>query len=148
MRLKLKKKNEEKQLRREEILKQFIWGMSILNSYIEYNGKLNLHDVNIFAESFMCDLLNIIFGFELINENNSRVNNPGYDLISEKDKCIIQVSSTKEPAKIIKTFTILNDYIEERKVWKNLLNRIREEKEKNIHTYTQEVRKRLISGCT
>ncbi len=129
-------------MRREEILKQFIWGMSILNSYIEFNGKLNLHDINIFAESFMCDLLNIVFGFELINENDSRVNNPGYDLISKKDKCIIQVSSTKEPIKVIDTFATLNSYIEKRKEWSVLLSRIEEEKEQNVYIYTQEVQRR------
>ncbi len=128
-------------MRREEILKQFIWGMSILNSYIEYNGKLNLHDINIFAESFMCDLLNIVFGFQLVNANNFKVNNPGYDLISEKNKCIIQVSATKEPTKIVKTFTTLNSYIEERKMWRSLLNKIKEEKEQNIQSYTQEVQR-------
>ena len=69
-------------MRREVILKKFMWGLSILNSYIDYNGKLNLHDINIFAETMMCDLLNILFNLVLKNANSNRLNNPIYDLIS------------------------------------------------------------------
>lgn len=129
-------------MRREEILKKFMWGLSILNSYIEYNGKLNLHDINIFAETMMCDLLNILFNLGLKNANSNRLNNPIYDLISRKNSYIVQVSATKEPAKIIDTLSSLDNEIKQRKKNEQELYLIKEEKQKNITSYTLEVQKK------
>ena len=70
-------------LRRERIIKRFILGISVLTSYISYTGSLNMHDINIIAERFMCDLLNILYGAELTNANDIVRNNSGYDLISK-----------------------------------------------------------------
>lgn len=40
-------------------------GMSVLTAYIYYTGNLNMHDINISAEQFMCDLLNILYNMDL-----------------------------------------------------------------------------------
>lgn len=45
--------------------KRFIMGMSVLTAYIYYTGNLNMHDINISAEQFMCDLLNILYNMDL-----------------------------------------------------------------------------------
>ena len=48
-------------IRRENVLKKFIIGMSVLEAYIKYTGKLNMNDINVSAESFTRDLLNILY---------------------------------------------------------------------------------------
>lgn len=65
---------------------------------IEERGKLNILDLNIHAEKFFADLCNIIFDFELQNLNYINQNIEGIDLIDEKNKILIQISSncTKE----------------------------------------------------
>lgn len=65
---------------------------------IKERGKLNILDLNIYAENFFAGLCNIIFDFELQNLNYINQNIEGIDLIDEKNKILIQVSSncTKE----------------------------------------------------
>lgn len=59
---------------------------------------MNILDLNIYAENFFAGLCNIIFDFELQNLNYINQNIEGIDLIDEKNKILIQVSSncTKE----------------------------------------------------
>lgn len=128
-------------MRNEEIIKQFMMGLSILNCYVEFNGKLNLQDINIFAETFLCDLINILFDLELVNANNEKKNNQGYDLISEKYRYIVQVSSTKEPKKIIETLSSLEQLVNIRKKAEDRLSKIRDEKNNDISSYTLETQK-------
>ena len=65
---------------------------------IKERGKLNILDLNIYAENFFAGLCNIIFDFELQNLNYINQNIEGIDLIDENNKILIQVSSncTKE----------------------------------------------------
>ena len=70
-------------IRRENIIKRFTMGISVLTAYIHYMGSLNMHDINISSEQFICDLLNILYNVDLKNANNNSFNNVGYDLISE-----------------------------------------------------------------
>ena len=89
-------------------------GMSVLAYYIEFNGICNLRDINIEAESFMGDLCRILYGWDLKNANTDFFNNPGYDLISEKDKIMIQVTSVDTPEKVIHTLKTLENVIQSR----------------------------------
>lgn len=59
---------------------------------------MNILDLNIYAENFFAGLCNIIFDFELQNLNYINQNIEGIDLIDEKNRILIQVSSncTKE----------------------------------------------------
>ena len=34
-------------IRRENVIKRFIMGMSVLTAYIYYTGNLNMHDISI-----------------------------------------------------------------------------------------------------
>ena len=81
--------------------------MSIFSYYINFNRICNLHDINIEAESFVGDICRILYGWDLKNANTISFNNSGYDLISEKDKIIIQVTSTDKSAKLIHTLKTL-----------------------------------------
>lgn len=97
----------------EEVWKRFTWGISILDAYFSFNSKENLHDINIFSESFACDLINIIWEYNaktLINPYN-----PGYDLIDTDSKTIFQVSSSCSPRKVIDSFESLKNLMLARK---------------------------------
>ncbi len=99
-------------LRRKFLLENFMYGMSVLSSYIHHSNCCNMQDINILSESFMADLLNILYGWKLQNANDISGNTKGYDLISPEDKILFQVSATDSPAKIISTLKKLetNDF--------------------------------------
>lgn len=94
-------------INRKRIIDRFNMGMSIFSYYINFNRICNLHDINIEAESFVSDICRILYGWDLKNANTISFNNSGYDLISEKDKIIIQVTSTDKSAKLIHTLKTL-----------------------------------------
>jgi len=98
-------------LKMEQIIKQFSWGISVLTSYLRYNNKINYSDINILSEGFVRDLLNILFNLKLCNPGQQ--NSPGYDLISERDKVVVQVSTSCTPQKVKHTFSTLNRSISE-----------------------------------
>ena len=94
-------------LMRQKLIYRFLWGMSILNSYVLFNKDLNYQDINIMSENFMRDLLNILYGYELQNGNSNQMNVPGIDLISERHSIIVQVTASTTPTKIHDTLEIL-----------------------------------------
>lgn len=104
----------------EELVKDFMWGISILAAYLHYNNKNNLTDINIISEAFVRDLLNILLDYDLVMQK--RVNTPGYDLISEKEKILVQVSTSCSPEKIRHTFSKLQKIIEQNEEKKRKLN--------------------------
>lgn len=63
----------------------------------------NLCDLNIVCENLICGLLNLTFGYNLININSKEQNYPGVDLVDYKKRISVQVSSDKSKAKIQKT---------------------------------------------
>lgn len=102
-------------LRREEILKQFTWGISILDAYLYFNTVNNYTDIHIISENFICDLLNILYGHHLVNANKDNKNQSGYDLIDRSDKRLFQISSTNRPAKVLESIDKALKEIDERK---------------------------------
>ena len=101
-------------INRKQLIDRFNMGMSVFSYYIKFNGICNLYDINIEAESFIGDLCRILYGWDLRNENSVFQNNAGYDLISEKDKIIIQISSRNEPEKVKETLQKLQKVIQEK----------------------------------
>ena len=77
----------------EEMLNFFVLR---LNS----RAKINLLDLNIYAEPFFCELLNFLFGWNLENINLKKQNMEGIDLIDYKNKIIIQVTSIGNKRKL------------------------------------------------
>ena len=92
----------------ESLCKNFIRGLAFLDSYIKLNNKTRLQDINIISEQFCCQLLNALYGWELLNANTDAAQMPGYDLISIKDKIIIQVTSQCTKKKIQDCFQKLD----------------------------------------
>lgn len=101
-------------INREELVKKFNMGMSVFSCYIKLNSICNLQDINIVAESFIGDLCNILYGWDLKNANSSFSNNSGYDLISEKDRIIVQVTSTDSSEKVKHTLQMLENVMHDK----------------------------------
>ncbi|MFA0960311.1 SMEK domain-containing protein [Roseivirga sp. BDSF3-8] len=81
-----------------------IWEVKIQN-----RNTISLHDANIISEDVICELLNILFGYKLINVNAVQINHPAIDLADEKNRIAFQVTSTKDRKKIQGT---LNKYFD------------------------------------
>ncbi|MBO0931852.1 SMEK domain-containing protein [Fibrella aquatilis] len=80
------------------------WQVQIANL-----NSLNLYDANIFSEYTLCEMLNLIFDYKLVNANLLAANYPAADLIDKENKIAIQVTSTAQKNKIQAT---LNKFIE------------------------------------
>lgn len=96
----LKRKTEMDRIR--EIL-------SYVKSEVELSNPSNLTDINIYAENFYRDLLNLIFGYNLQNINIIEPNSAAIDLGDENEKFSIQVTSTSNLDKARKTVKKFND---------------------------------------
>ena len=71
-----------------------------LTAHIEQSASGNLFDINVYAENFYRDLLNLIFGYSLENINISEKNVAAIDLGDSDASLAIQVTSTSNFAKI------------------------------------------------
>lgn len=85
--------------------------LEVLAHRIKTNGKLNILDLNIHAETFYRDLINIVFKYGLESANVLVANFEAIDLIDEQNKIIVQVSSTATKQKI--ESTLKKDSIED-----------------------------------
>lgn len=71
-----------------------------LSVRITSRGSLNMYDINIHCEDFYMRLLNLLYGWNLVNANSIQQNIPAVDLIYTSEQIIVQVSSTNTTAKI------------------------------------------------
>lgn len=90
-------------LNRKDNIDKISTKLAILAHKVELNSCLNLMDLNIHAEYFFCDLLNVIFNASLVNLNTINTNAKSIDLIDLRKRLAIQVTSTPEFSKIKKT---------------------------------------------
>ncbi len=74
-----------------------------LSYRIKIRGKLNLLDLNIYAETFFAELINYVLDCNLININIMNQNTEGIDLIDKDKKILAQVSATCTKQKIEKS---------------------------------------------
>ena len=93
-------------LKREEHIKSISDKLAILQKTIEFRGILSLHDINIFAESFVADLLNIKNEWSLKNLNTNYGIFPAVDLGDSTNRVAVQVTSTKTNEKINHTLEL------------------------------------------
>ena len=80
-----------------------------LSRCVEINASLNLTDINLVAENFYRDLLNLVFGYNLININSINPNAKAIDLGDSTNRIAIQVTSTSA---LKKTTDTVNGFIE------------------------------------
>ena len=64
-------------------------------------GKMNLHDDNIHAEYFFSDFLNKLYGWNLVDANDEKKNEPGVDLKDEGRKLMVQGSGFMDFREVI-----------------------------------------------
>lgn len=84
---------------RDKYINQIVSSLTFLKTKIELLNKISLTDYNIIAEYFYCDLLKF-YGFELENLNEKKKNADSIDLVDEKNKIAIQVTSRNDTNKI------------------------------------------------
>lgn len=84
--------------------------LSIYKHTISMRGSINLHDINISAEDFVCELLNRVYGYQLKNLNRERTNNPGIDLGDTVNGIAVQVTSDNRREKVKETLNTFAEY--------------------------------------
>ena len=91
---------------------RIVANITVLRQYISSMSKIGLQDINQFSESFVGNLLNIIYDFSLVNLNIENHNFPGIDLADKKNRIAFQITSNSKSNKIIETIDtcIKNDY--------------------------------------
>ncbi len=97
-------------MKREKYLKDITEYLSILSSKVEILNCINLYDINIIAEDFYADFLNLLFDYNLSNLNLNEKNAKAIDLFDLNNKIAIQVTSDNTSEKIKET---LRKFIEE-----------------------------------
>lgn len=113
------------------LINQFNFGMSFLDAYIRLCNKTRLMDINILSEGFMCELLNILYGYELSNVNDTDNLTAGYDLFSDSQKILIQVTSECRPEKITSCVETLQKQVSERNNLEARFKKLEEECKKD-----------------
>lgn len=84
--------------------------LNILRQEIISKNKLGLYDDNIHMENFICYILNLCYGYELVNLNENKANYPGIDLGDSKAKIGFQITSTNTSQKINSTLETFITY--------------------------------------
>lgn len=92
-------------MNRELYLKNIADSLALLSSQVSVRNAINLYDINIVAESFYSELLNLIEDLNLRNVNTIKKNAPGIDLADEGNRISIQVTSDNTSDKIRHTIT-------------------------------------------
>lgn len=87
-------------MNRELYLKNIADSLALLSSQVSVRNAINLYDINIVAESFYSELLNLIEDLNLKNVNTIKKNAPGIDIADEGNKISIQVTSDNTSDKI------------------------------------------------
>ncbi|MBD3886211.1 SMEK domain-containing protein [Phormidium tenue FACHB-886] len=97
-------------LQQKETIEDIRLVFAILQAYIKPGGSLNLTDINVHAEKFVCELLNCVYGWNLVNTNQNVPNYQCIDLIDPAVKLGIQVTSEGGAGKINQTIKCLSKH--------------------------------------
>lgn len=92
-------------INKNEYILSITRNLNLLDEYVNKVNSIRLFDVNILAETFFRDLLNLIFQLNLVNINDDEPNAPYIDLIDNDTKNIIQITSNNKKTKIVDTVT-------------------------------------------
>jgi len=95
----------------EYIKNQLIW----IKSKVELDNQLSLYDINKLGEDIFMHMLNDVYDFNLKNANQLQENFPAIDLVDDRNKIVIQVTSTITAEKVrttIAKFKQLSQYSE------------------------------------
>ena len=95
-------------MNKEVYLKNIAENLALLSREVSILNAVNLYDINIIAEDFFPGLLNLIYGYELKNANHLEKNAPAIDLIDQKNRIAVQVTSDNSSTKIKHTIEEFN----------------------------------------
>lgn len=90
-------------IKKEMYLKDIADSLALLSREVEILNCVNFYDINIVAEDFFAELLNLIYGYNLKNLNVVEKNAIAIDLFDEKKRICIQVTSDNSSEKIKET---------------------------------------------
>ena len=79
--------------------------LGTLVSSVEIAIRNNLSSSNVVAETTLAGLLNLVYGWDLVNANAISQNFPGVDLIDKGRNIAVQVTSTRSVDKVRHTLT-------------------------------------------
>ena len=96
-------------MNKEVYLKNIAENLALLSREVSILNAVNLYDINIIAEDFFPGLLNLIYGYELKNANHLEKNAPAIDLIDQKNRIAVQVTSDNSSTKIKHTIEEFNN---------------------------------------
>lgn len=88
---------------RNDIITNITKKLAYLQSQIKLSNSLNLTDINIHAENFFRDFFNDCFGYSFNNTNFDHQNAAHIDLIDNKNKYAMQITSQDDNTKISKS---------------------------------------------
>ncbi|MCT7649255.1 SMEK domain-containing protein [Aliarcobacter butzleri] len=94
---------------REDIFNKISKSLAITKYDIEHRQSVNDYALNIHSENFFRDILNFIYGYELVNSNKEKQNTAYVDLVDNKRELFFQVTTTRTKEKIENTLQILNE---------------------------------------
>ncbi|MFT6907563.1 MAG: hypothetical protein ACJAS1_004247 [Oleiphilaceae bacterium] len=98
-------------MNRQEYQRSIINSLSWLSTEVSLSNSMNFTDINVHSEYFYRDLLNLAFGYKLININILEANSAAIDLGDLENKFAIQVTST---SKLEKTKKTVDKFIEKK----------------------------------
>lgn len=87
-------------MNRKRLLEDIAHYLTHLRMSVEHLNSLNLQDINVHAETFFRDFLNLALGYQLTNINIVEKNARAIDLGDKGERIAIQVTSTSDFAKI------------------------------------------------
>ncbi|MBN4864781.1 MULTISPECIES: SMEK domain-containing protein [Providencia] len=97
-------------LNKELAIKEIIYWITHLSTSAKLGGKIHFFDLNIVAEDFYADLLNIIYGWNLVNLNHAELNRAAIDLGDRQQKIAVQITSNRRKDKLQKTINLFNEH--------------------------------------
>ena len=84
--------------------------LAALGIKTRFRSMLRTFDHHIMMEDVVCRLLNMVYGWELVNLNFQKKNYPGIDLGDEKNRIAVQVTSDKSRSKVTDTLRKFEEY--------------------------------------
>lgn len=85
------------------MMQQIKSALGSLSFEISMSASLNQLSINVHAEQFFVELLNMVYGYKLINTNFEEQNSASIDLLDESNKIAIQVTSDSSLKKVRET---------------------------------------------
>ena len=95
-------------LKRQADIARITEVLSYIRSQVELSAPNNFTDINIYAENFYRDFLNLIFGYSLANINILEPNAAAIDLGDLDEGISFQVTSTSDLKKVKNTISKFN----------------------------------------